>query len=629
MIDSQIMSTARAKASTKKSQKAAEAPPAPIDRSLLWVYAALLLTTLVIYAPVWHGGPLWDDDAHLTRVDLRSLSGLWRIWFDVGATQQYYPIAHSAFWFMHALWGDATLGYHLVNIVLHATSAWLIVVLLQRLKVPGAILAGLLFAVHPVHVESVAWMTELKNTLSGVLYLLAAHAYLRFDVDRQSRNYAIALALFVCALLTKSVTASLPAALLVVFWWQRGRLRWQQDATPLLPFFATGIAAGLFTAWVERTQIGAEGAAFQLSLVDRGVIAGHAIWFYLAKLFWPADLIFVYPRWPMPAPAAQLLYPLAAAALVAGAWALRSRARGPVAALLFFAGTLVPALGFVNVYPFIYSFVADHFQYLASVGVIALVASGWTIAARRWMAEPQALVAAAVVVCVPLAGLTFQQSRQYADAETLYKTTLARNPGAWMAHINLGYVYLKQQRSELAIAETREALRIKPDLPQAQNNLGTALLDLGRVDEAVAAFREANRMKPADAEAARNLALALQRSGDAQQDQGDVAAAIQTYTESIRFDANNPETHHNLGSAFARSGRWDDAIAEYLETLRLNPTSARAVRNLARAHNSRGIDLAEARKFVEAVADFSEAVRLDPQFVDARANLARAQAMIK
>src|SRR6478672_9334556 len=153
---------------------------------------ALLIVTLAAYYPAWHGGVLWDDNAHLTRPELQSTAGLWRIWFDVGATQQYYPVAHSAFWLMHALWGDATIGYHLVNIVLHATSAWMLVVILRRLNIPGAILAGLIFALHPVHVESVAWMTELKNTLSGAFFLVAAFWYLRFDLERKRFHYGAA-----------------------------------------------------------------------------------------------------------------------------------------------------------------------------------------------------------------------------------------------------------------------------------------------------------------------------------------------------------------------------------------------------------------------------------------------------
>ena len=168
--------------------------------------------TLVAYYPAWHGGLLWDDDAHITRVDLRSVEGLWRIWFDVGATQQDYPVTHSAFWVLHRLFGEATLGYHLVNISPHATAAFLAAVILRRLAVPGAVLAAFIFALHPVHVESVAWITELKNTLSGVFYLGAALAYLRFDTDRQRQSYALALVLFALALLSKTVTATLPAA---------------------------------------------------------------------------------------------------------------------------------------------------------------------------------------------------------------------------------------------------------------------------------------------------------------------------------------------------------------------------------------------------------------------------------
>ncbi|HUR20594.1 MAG TPA: glycosyltransferase family 39 protein, partial [Vicinamibacterales bacterium] len=263
-----------------------------------WVLLpALLLVTLAAYYPAWHGGFLWDDDAHITRVDLRSLHGLWRIWFEVGATQQYYPVTHSAFWLLHRMFGDVTLGYHLVNIGLHATSAFLFAVILRRLAVPGAVLAAFIFALHPVHVESVAWITELKNTLSAVLYLGAFLAYLHFDTDRRRRPYAIALGLFALALLSKTVTATMPAALLVVFWWQRGRLRLREDVLPLLPFFALGLTAGVVTSWVERTHIGAGGAEFDLSLIERGLIAGRAIWFYLAKLVWPADLVFIYRRW--------------------------------------------------------------------------------------------------------------------------------------------------------------------------------------------------------------------------------------------------------------------------------------------------------------------------------------------
>jgi tetratricopeptide (TPR) repeat protein len=378
---------------------------------------------------------------------------------------------------------------------------------------------------------------------------------LRFDTDRRRANYLAALAVFVLALLTKSVTATLPAALLVVFWWQRGRLRWREDVVPLLPFFAVGLVSGLFTAFVERAYIGATGAEYQIPFAARGVIAGHALWFYLGKLLWPAPLMFWYPRWSPDVTPSLLLWPAAALLLLAALWMLRRRSRAPLAAMLFFAGTLFPALGFVNVYPFKYSFVADHFQYLASIGVITLAAAGLTRLAQRWVHTRDALAALALVIVAPLAILTFRQSRQYTDAETLYRATLAKNPDAWVAHVKLGALYFRERRLELAVAETRAALRLKPGLPELQKNLGTMLLSLG----------------------------------DSLQDRADVAGAIPMYQESLRLDPDNPETHHNLGSAFARLGRWTEAIAQFEETLRLNPSSERATRHLAQARAQSGI----------------------------------------
>ena len=329
------------------------------------------------YQPAWHAGFIWDDDAHVTPPELRSWHGLWRIWFEVGAVQQYYPLLHTASWLEFPLFGENPAGYHLVNIGVHAVNAVMLWLILRRLQVPGAQLAAGIFALHPVMVESVAWITELKNTLSGLFFLGAALAYLRFDADRRKRWYATALGLFTLALLSKTTAATLPAALLVVFWWQRGRLAWARDFQPLLPFFFLGAADGLFVAWVEWQVVGAQGADFAFTFVERGLIAGRAIWFYLGRLFWPAELIFMYPRWLVSqADAGQYVFPAAVLGGLATCWLARRRSRAPLAAALFFVGTLFPVLGFLNVYMFVFSFVADHLQYMACVGVIAIVAAG-------------------------------------------------------------------------------------------------------------------------------------------------------------------------------------------------------------------------------------------------------------
>jgi len=259
-------------------------PHFSLNRVPGWCLAVLLAGAILFaYLPALQGSFLWDDQAHVTRPDLRSLRGLGRIWFDVGATQQYYPLLHSAFWFEHRLWGDASVGYHLVTLLFHILAACLVLVVLRRLKVRGAFLAAAIFALHPVNVESVAWIAEQKNTLSAVFYLGAMLAYLRFDQERQRTTYVVALGLFVLGLMTKPVVATLPGALLVICWWQRGGLSWRRDVWPLSPWFVLGGAAGLFMAWVERKVIGAQGAAYELNLLERLLLAARVIWFYLGE----------------------------------------------------------------------------------------------------------------------------------------------------------------------------------------------------------------------------------------------------------------------------------------------------------------------------------------------------------
>jgi len=346
----------------KKTPRSRKHSPTPA-RSLVastdfgaqaWLFALILIAvTAIAYSPAWSGKYLWDDHDHITEPRLRSLDGLVQIWTKPGATQQYYPLLHSAFWLEHKLWGDAVLPYHLVSIFLHGISGLLVWRILLKLEVPGAWLAAAVFALHPVQVESVAWITELKNTLSGVLFFGAALLYLKFDQSRAWKTYALSLGLFFLALLCKTVVAVLPAVLLVVFWWKRGRLSWKRDAGPLIPFFILGVGAGLVSAWLERNMVGAHGEAFSFSLIERCLIAGRAFWFYLFKLFWPANLSFIYPQWKIePGTWWQYLFPLAALVTLAALWKLRHKFRAPLATMLLFVGILFPILGFLNIYYF-------------------------------------------------------------------------------------------------------------------------------------------------------------------------------------------------------------------------------------------------------------------------------------
>jgi tetratricopeptide (TPR) repeat protein len=497
--------------------------------------ALIFLMTLAAYAPALRGGFIWDDDGHVTRPDLRSLHGLGRIWFDLGATQQYYPMLHSAFWVEHRLWGDAPLGYHLLNVLLHALAACLFAMVLRRLAVPGAWLAGAVFALHPVYVESVAWISEQKNTLSTVFYLLAVLGYFRWrdGVDRRRPgagwSYAAASLFFLLALLSKSVTATLPAALLVVLWWREGTLTWRRDVAPLVPWFIIGTAGGLFTAWVERRYIGAQGAAFALGPVERGLLAGRVVWFYFGKLLWPSNLIFIYPHWAVNAASGwAYAFPAALLFALAALWRTRAWSRAPLAAGLLFVVGLFPALGFFNVYPFLFSYVADHFQYLAGLGIIALAAAAARAAITR--SRGVAPRAAAAAVLAALGVLTWRQSEIYHDSATLYRATIAKNPDCWLAQFNLGDALLREGRLDEAMVHYQEAVRARPDYVEARNNLGGVLAHVGRLPEAIAQFEAALRDWPGDA-----------------------------------------KLHYNLGNALADARRFAEAQAEYQRALELRP----------------------------------------------------------
>lgn len=552
------------------------------SRSNSWLAVGLIFAvTIVAYLPAMRGSILWDDEAHITREHLRSADGLRRIWFELGATQQYYPLLHTAFWLEHQLWGDSLVGYHLTNVLLHAAAASLVFVVVRKLQIPGAILIALVFAVHPVHVESVAWITEQKNTLSAVFYLAAMWCYLEFDVSRQPRFYWFAFALFAMGLLTKTVTATLPAALLVIFWWLRGQLSWRRDILPLVPFFAIGAVAGLLTAWVERNLIGAEGAAFEMSFVERGLLAGRAPWFYLSKLVWPQGLVFVYPRWQIDTHVWwQWLFPAATLGLLALLWSLRNRWRSPLAGWLLFVGTLFPALGFLNVYPFQFSFVADHFQYLASLGVIALAVglfAQW-VARLQQPARDLARVAAAAIVAT-LAFLTWQQAHLYADSITLYEATLARNPTSWMVLNNLGNAYTSTGRAGEAIELYRRALVVRPDYKEVHANLGIALGVVGRNDEAIAELRQAVRLQPDSTSARYSLGYTLAAAGQ-------VNEGIDEVREVVRLKPDAYRIRNNLGVMLFTAGRYPEAIAEFEKVLELQPDFADARENLNRARQA-------------------------------------------
>lgn len=617
--------------------------PSAAGRWEWYFILALVAAIFLAYQPAWRAGFIWDDDAHVMPPDMRSWHGLWRIWFEVGAVQQYYPLLHTFSWLEFPLFGENPLGYHLVNIGVHALNAVLLWRLLRRLEVPGAAWGAAIFALHPVMVESVAWITEIKNTLSALFCFTATLAYLRFEDDRRHSSYALALGLFTAAVLSKTTTAVLPGVLLVLAWWRRGKLDWRRDWLPVLPFVAVGAADGLGVAWVEWKVIGAQGSDFAFSWLERGLIAGRAAWFYAWKIVWPADLLFFYPRWAISTSVAtQWLYPLAALGVLAGFWALRRWTRGPLAVALLFLGMLLPILGFLNVYLFVFSFVADHLQYLGGIALIAGLAAGGAILGRRL--DPIARRAAAVALLGVLAVLTWRQCRMYRDEEMLYRVTLAQNPDAWLAHGNLGGLLVKAGRNEEALGHLTTARRFHPEKIEINYNLGLALLRLHRPAEAAPLFQDVLKAKSDDVESLGNL-------GDALVQQNRLTEAIPYYERAVALRPDLAGVQNNLGNALLATGRLDQAVAHLDQAVRLQPEDAEAHYNLglalahlgrlpeaiahdemalqlrpndAGAHLNLGEALLQAGRAAEAIPHFREALRLDPTMTEARQDLEMA-----
>jgi protein O-mannosyl-transferase len=585
-----------------------------VARWRVYLFVLLLAAgTILAYRPAWHGGFLWDDDAYVTNNELLTApDGLQRIWFSFDSPSQYFPLVYTTFRIERALWGLNPAGYHVVNVLLHVANALLVWRLLARLRVPGAWLAGAIFALHPVQVESVAWITERKNVLMGFFFLLTLLTWVEF-LDQQTtrcwRLYLLALALYALALLSKTTACTLPAALLLILWLQKrpitkGRL------VQVVPFVVLGIAMGLLTVWWERYHQGTRGPLFALGPIERILIAGRAVWFYLGKLFWPSNLTFIYPRW-MVSPTHPLEYAWLAALgglCAAISFARRYVGRSLEVAALFFVATLSPVLGFIMLYTFRYTFVADHYQYLASIGPIALASAGITTLAASFKESRHFIFGAAVCILAALTMFTWRQSTIYADIEALWRTTIARNPDCWMAHNNLGIVLSQKGEIDEAIAHYRKTLEMSPDFADADYNLGNALLQKGEVDAAIVHCQRAVTIQPNDPEA--QVAL-----GNALFQKGLIDESIVHYEKALAIRPYYVTAHYNLGSAFLKKGEIDEAIFHCRAVLSTQPEHADAHTILASAFLQKG-------EIGTAIEQYKKTLEIVPRSVPALNNLA-------
>jgi len=493
-----------------------------------WFCGALIIVlTILAYLPAIHAGFIWDDDDHLTRnACIVGPLGFRDIWLSSSAV--YYPLVLTTFWLLHKFLGLNPVAYHLFNVIVHVANVLLLWRVLRLLRVPGAWFGAALWALHPVMVQSVAWITELKNTQSCFFYLLSILFFLKAD-ENEGRPYrwrfSLSLLFFALAVTSKTSTVMLPVVLALCIWWRRG-LR-GRDLIALIPFLCISVIAGAWTIWEQKFHSGALGQEWAQTWPQRFALAGRDVWFYCGKLFWPHPLIFIYPLWKIDTGNIVAFLPtLSALAAMILLWWKRNRSLRPV----FFAGayflaSLFPVLGFLNVYFFRYSFVSDHFQYLAAIGPLALVGSAiavafrWSSAKEPRLGLPSLLpTGACAALLAGLALLTWNQTKIYHDNKTLWNYVLSWNPGCWMAHNNLGNTLLEEGQTDQAIPHLREAVTLQPSDGTYHYNLANAFARQRNFPEGINIIddphkRRGLRSKPFDGEGVANRRRALIENG--------------------------------------------------------------------------------------------------------------------
>jgi len=533
---------------------------------------AVLLVGMVLaaYGPALRAGFIWDDDDYVTENPLlHTPDGFERIWLSMDAPSQYFPLVYSTFRIEYGLWGLDPFGYHLINVLFHAASALLLWLLLRRLDISGAWFAAAVFALHPVHVESVAWITERKNVMSLFFSLASLLAWLRFIEPRGGswrRYYAVSLVFYALALSSKAMACTLPAAQLLLLWLRGHPIDWRRIAQ-VMPFFALGVALGGVITYWERHHVGTVGERFSSSFIEAFLIATRAIWFYLGKLLWPTQLTFSYPKFAIdPSQPLQYSWAIAGAVLLWILWRWRSAiGRAPLAAAIFFVASLSPLLGFIPLFTFWYTYVADHYQYVASIGPIVLFSAGTAQLLRdRTALGTRTLACAAALVLVVLASLTWRQSLIYESEETLWRDTIAKNPTSWMAQTNLGRYLLREKRYEEAADAYGRVFAIRADAPRAHIGRGGALLKLGREREAEEHFKAALELRP-------DLYSPHQALARLSWKRGERAVAIDHYEAMIALDPRNPTGHFLMGRALQASGRPQRALDHYRSALAIDP----------------------------------------------------------
>ena len=566
---------------------------------------ALLALTVIVYWPVKQAGFIWDDDDHVTENPaMTSPDGFVKIWSSLSVSR-YYPLTLTTFWVQRRLWGLNPLPYHAVNVLLHGLNAILIYLALRRLQVRPAWIAAAIWAIHPVNVESVAWITELKNVQSGAFFFLALLSFLKSEQTGSRGWYICSIGCAVAAVLSKSSTVILPLVLLLSAWWQRRRIT-RRDWLRVAPFFLIALPMALLTIAEQQGRVQSQ-SAWALSLIDRFCIAGRSLWFYMGKLLWPPNLSFIYPRWSVlgKSPISWLAWlGIVAVTALGRRYRQKSWARAELFGFAFFAVALLPVLGLFNIFFFRYSFVADHFQYLASIGVIALACA--TVA--NVVPAPNLRFIIAATALVSLGFLSRQHLLIFADEEALWRDTVTRNPRAVIAQNNLGLVLYGQLQYRHAIECFDRALQVDPDSAEAHYNLGLVLTEIGHYDEAAIQMRYAVQVAPHFAKAENGLGFALLQLGQS-------GEAVVHFRRALEFNPDYVDAHNNFGKILLNTGQPAEAESQFRLAMRISPADFFAHENL-------GVVLFQQHHLDEAAAEFREAAQLKPDDPEPHKNLA-------
>jgi len=639
----------------KTAEPCAVAQQNPVRWGRDWLWGLILfLAVLATYSPVWWAGYVWDDAVFITAnpVIVGPL-GLKEIWTTHAGSVS--PLTLTMFWVENALWGMPPRPYHVVNIILHAACAILLWRVLRSLRIPGAWLGAALWALHPLQVESVAWISEMKNTQSCLFYLLSILFFVKsLRTKGVGWNYSFTLLFAGLAIASKFSTLVLPVVLGLCAWWVEGRWQWRH-LIRLAPILVMSALAGAITLWLGTVEPALAGEIPSRSWPERMAMSGDVIWFYAGKLVWPHPLMAIYPSWTIDASQWTSYLPLLAVVLLLlilwlnrGAWG-----RPYFFALAYFLVALFPFLGFFDQSFWRYSFVEDHLQNLAGMGLLALLGAGcFRLAESIFPGKSSLQLVLAAGVLVIVGTLSWQRAWVFENDETLWTDNVVKNPNSWAGENNLGIALYQKGQSDEAILHFQKSLAINPNNTGAHCNLGLALSLKGQVGEGMAQFQKALEINPNDGEVFYNLGVVLFQKGQLDEamtqfqkalqvypvyalinhDQGKIFnyqgkifvrkgqfdEAITRFRKAVEFSANDVEAHNNLGAVLFHIGQVEEATAQFQKALAIDPDDAEA-------HNNLGIVYIQEGRPSEAMDQFKAALRSKPDFLEAQKSLEKAQ----